>query len=87
VLINIKGKSGVIVFPSPSADGNVNVSITGKGAKTIILNDFAGRQLKKWENYENSTLRIEGLTSGSYLVTVIDVQTGTRFVERFVVNR
>lgn len=87
VLINIKGKSGLTVYPSPSSDGNVNVSLSGKGARTIVLNDFAGRQLKKWENYQNNTLRIEGLSSGSYLITVTDVQTGTRFVERFVVNR
>jgi hypothetical protein len=87
VLINIKGKAGLTVYPSPSADGNVNVSLTGKGARTIVLNDFAGRQLKKWDNYQNNTLRIEGLASGSYLITVTDVQTGERFVERFVVNR
>ena len=87
VLINIKGKAGMTVYPSPSSDGNVNVSLSGRGAKTIILNDLAGRQLKKWDNYAHNTLRIEGLSSGSYLISVTEVQTGTRFVERFVVNR
>jgi hypothetical protein len=87
VLINIKGKSGIIVYPSPSSDGNINVSIAGKGSKTITLTDVAGRQLRKWDNYQNNTLRIEGLSSGSYLVTVTDIQTGTRFVEKFVVNK
>jgi hypothetical protein len=87
VLINIKGKAGMVVFPSPSADGNVNVSMEGRGERTIVLNDFAGRQLRKWDNYQNNTLRIENLPSGSYLITVTEIQTGTRFVERFVVNK
>lgn len=87
VLINLKGKAGIVVYPSPSSDGNVNVSISGKGTNTIVLSDFAGRQLKKWNNYQNSTLRIENLSSGSYVLRVTDIQTGASFVERFVVNR
>ncbi len=86
VLITLKGKSGIVVYPSPSADGNINVSITGKGAKTVVLNDYTGRELKKWNNYENNTLRIEGLSSGIYLITVTENETGVKSVEKFVVN-
>lgn len=87
VLVNLKTKMGVTVYPSPSPDGNVNASFSGYGRKNVILNDIAGRQVKVWSNYDNSTLRIEGLVSGTYILSVIDIATGFREVQKFTVNR
>ena len=76
------------VYPTPSADGHVNVLFEEKGSvRDITLTDMNGRILKQWNALSNNTLQIENLGSGMYLLKVIVRETGYQTIERIIVSK
>lgn len=81
-------QQNVIVYPTPSADGHVNVLFEEKGSvRDITLTDMNGRILKQWNALSNNTLQIENLGSGMYLLKVIVRETGYQTIERIIVSK
>ncbi len=78
----------VIVYPTPSADGRVNVLFEEKGSvRDITLTDMNGRIVKQWNALFNNTLQIENLVSGMYLLKVTIRETGNQTIERIIVSK
>lgn len=72
VRINLQSSlvKGVIVYPQPSQNGTVQVSIAAPGSADIELFDESGKKIKGWNNYNYNTLTIEGLQNGIYIIKV-----------------
>ena len=78
----------IIVYPTPSVDGRVNVLFEEKGSvRDITLTDMNGRVIKQWNALSNNTLQIENLGSGMYLLKVTIRETGNQTIERVIVSK
>ncbi len=81
-----KGK--IILYPNPSSDGSVNVAFENREAiRDITLTDMFGRIVKQWQGTNGTTLRIENLIPGIYMIRVVERETGTQSIERIVIAK
>jgi hypothetical protein len=79
-------KAKIIVYPNPSANGNVNIVFEDKeGSRDITLINMNGYTVKQWKGYTNNTLLIDKLGKGSYLLRVLMQKTGIESVEKVVI--
>jgi len=77
----------VIVYPTPSNNGKVNVVFEEtNGTHDISLMDMTGRVIKQWRAVYNN-IQIENLASGMYHLRIVSRETGIQTVEKVVVSR
>ncbi|MBI2730902.1 MAG: T9SS type A sorting domain-containing protein [Sphingobacteriales bacterium] len=75
----------ILVYPNPN-NGNVNVILPGNIKDvSIILLDYSGKQIRKWDNLISPALKLSNLTKGVYLLQVYNSQTGEKSVEKITV--
>jgi hypothetical protein len=80
-------KGGVLVYPNPS-EGRVNISFDNASARRdLSVNDMSGRMVKQMKNITASSVSIDNLLPGIYVVRVLDLETGDMAVEKIVVNK
>ncbi len=78
----------VIIYPNPSSDGAVNISMDQNNVlRNISVIDLSGKLVKQLNNTTENNVRIENLQPGLYSVRIITVETGEQTVQKFVVNK
>lgn len=77
--INQANKANFELYPNPS---NGSVSINGIDNAEVILSDFSGKTFLNQNVNNNTSLDLNGLSNGTYLVTI--VQNGNRSVQTLV---
>lgn len=77
----------VVLYPNPSVDGRVTVSL-GKlnSLRDIQVVDLNGQLVQQWLSVNNNTQQINDLKRGNYIIRVIDHQTGTLTSEKLIVQ-
>jgi len=82
----VKGKT--IVYPNPSGNGHINIVFEDKNAtRDIVVTDMSGRTIKQFKAVSNNNIQIDNLNTGMYTVRIVDIETGTQEVQKFVVNK
>jgi len=80
--------SRTIVYPTPSADGRVNVIFNEKnGTRDIILTDMYGRTIRQWNGITGNTIQIDNLSKGMYSLRIVTRETGEQVMEKVMVGR
>ena len=88
IRIHEKNYSNSIIYPNPSKDGKVNVLFEKSDSIfDLLLSDFNGKIIRQWVGYSDNKLLIENLNPGYYNLTKINMVTGNRKTESFVVAR
>lgn len=77
--INQANKANFELYPNPS---NGSVSINGIDNAEVIVSDFSGKTFLNQNVNSNTSLDLNGLSNGTYLVTI--VQNGNRSVQTLV---
>ncbi len=79
-------KAKIIIYPNPSATGNVSIVFEDKeGARDITLINMNGQTVKQWKGITNNTLHIENLGKGMYTLKILMQETGTQSAEKIVI--
>lgn len=77
----------LIVYPTPSYTGNITVEATNN---TFIQNaqlcDISGRMIKQWNSITTSSLQINNLQTGTYVLKVMNSE-GEKFTRKVFVLR
>jgi hypothetical protein len=77
----------LLVYPNPSANGNVNVVFDDNNSvRDVQVSDAAGRTIKQFKSITNNLLLIENLKSGFYTIKVTNRNTAATTVEKVVVK-
>jgi hypothetical protein len=77
--INEANKANFELYPNPS---NGSVSINGIDNAEVIVSDLSGKAFINQSVNNNTSLDLNGLSNGTYLVTI--VQNGNRSVQTLV---
>jgi hypothetical protein len=77
----------LIVYPTPTTDGKVNVSFEDAAIRDITVSDMSGRVIRQMRGVSNNNITIENLTPGMYNLLVIIPATGEQAVAKIVVNK
>jgi hypothetical protein len=85
---SIRGEGAAIktlIFPNPSATGNINVIFENAAPKNVLIIDAAGRLVKSYPNEINS-VEVTGLRKGFYMLQIIDRKLGIKKSQKIVVQ-
>lgn len=78
----------MIVFPNPSANGQVSVVFEEKqGTRDVTLSDLSGRLIKQWKGISYTTIQMDNLKPGMYMLQVIVKETGYTSTEKIIVTQ
>jgi len=85
--INPLENKEVVLYPNPSVDGRVTVSL-GKfnSLRDIQVIDLNDQLVQQWLSVNNNSQQINDLKRGNYIVRVIDHQTGILTSEKLIVQ-
>ncbi|HEX4958092.1 MAG TPA: T9SS type A sorting domain-containing protein [Lacibacter sp.] len=76
----------VSVYPNPSR-GIVNVAIPeGVGVVDVVLEDFTGKQVQRWNSMNVRNLQLNNLKPGIYMLRINARSTGEQAVERILIQ-
>jgi hypothetical protein len=85
--VTFSGNIRISVFPNPALNGNATIVLPqDAGRMNIMLVDFAGRVIQKWENNRESTISLSKLRRGAYTLRVMFTDSGDVISERIIVN-
>lgn len=77
----------MIIYPNPSSTGRVMIVFNeNKLVRDIILVDMYGKRVKQWRGLTDNNLEIDNLTSGMYLLQVVDKESGEQTSTKIVVT-
>jgi uncharacterized protein (DUF2141 family) len=78
----------ILLYPNPTSTGTVNVVFDdATTVRDIYITDMSGRIMKQWKGVTNSSLVIDNLKSGVYMIRILDTQSGSQTTEKLVVNQ
>ena len=63
----------MLIYPNPGS--SVNVLFGSSSVRDISITDLSGKQIKRWHNYSDDNITINGLQKGMYMLQVIDKYT------------
>jgi hypothetical protein len=76
----------VSVYPNPGR-GTVNVAIPeGVGTVDVVLEDFTGKQVQRWNSMNVRNLQLNNLKPGIYMLRINARSTGEQTVERILIQ-
>jgi hypothetical protein len=75
----------MLIYPNPGS--TVNVLFGSSSIREVWINDLGGKQIRRWNNYSDDNLTIEGLQTGLYMLMVVDKNTGGKTISKILVNR
>ncbi len=89
VLVNSASEPDkIVIYPNPSTDGSVNISVGQSGtARNISIIDFSGKLVRQINNTTENSIQVQNLYPGIYNVRIINLETGAQGVQKFVVNK
>ena len=77
----------MIVYPNPSSNGRVMIVFNeNKLVRDIMLVDMYGKLVRQWRGITDNNLEIDKLTSGTYLLNVINRESGEKTSTKIVVS-
>ena len=76
----------MVVYPNPSATGNITVLFGNNSNRKIMISDMSGRMVKQWNNYTDGDLTVTGLKTGVYMLVVSEIGTNNKTVEKIIVT-
>jgi len=76
--------STINIYPNPAID-IINIDIEGQLDYQVSFYDFEGKLINKSTN--SSSIKIETIPQGNYMLQIIDLKTGQEIVERIVIGR
>jgi len=89
-IIMVNGSSSkngsVLVYPTPTNNGNVIIAFDNTDRKDLLLIDMSGKIIKKASGIASNSYPINGLAPGIYFIKVINQSTGDA-VERKIISR
>lgn len=75
----------LLIYPNPGS--TVNVLFGSSSIRDISVTDLSGKQIKRWNNYSDDNLTITGLTTGLYMLQVMDRSTKAKIVSKILISR
>ena len=82
--INELANTIINIYPNPAAD-NIYIDVQGDLKFRANLFDLNGKLIKTISNY--NLLTVDSIPSGSYLLEIIDLETGQKIIERVVISK
>lgn len=76
----------LLVYPNPSASGQVTVSFSDSRDRQISLVDISGRIVRQWNGIRDQQWQITGLTPGTYLLRSLETSTQSVQVTKLLVQ-
>ncbi|MBK8142532.1 MAG: T9SS type A sorting domain-containing protein [Chitinophagaceae bacterium] len=82
------GKQDLIIYPNPSANGQVNVVFEKISYPfNVELFDMNGRLVKKWMNFNETRLTMTNVLPGVYTLKVWVHDTQEQITGKIIVSR
>jgi hypothetical protein len=75
----------MLIYPNPGS--TVNVLFGSSSVRDVLLTDLSGKQVKRWNNYSEDNLTIADLTTGMYMLQVLDRNTKAKTVSKILVSK
>jgi hypothetical protein len=75
----------MLIYPNPGSA--VNVLFGASSIRDIVITDLSGKQIKRWNDYHDDNLTINGLQRGMYMLRVIDKKTMGTVVEKIMISK
>jgi hypothetical protein len=76
----------MLVYPNPGTYDNMNVLFGKSSIRDISIVDLSGRIIRRWNNYSDDNLTIQGLQVGLYMLVVADRINGGKITERIMIT-
>jgi hypothetical protein len=87
-LVNgVKSKTKSIIFPNPASGSTASILFSSNVSKNITITDLAGRQVKMWKAYSDQSLKIGNLIPGMYLISIQEIKTGEKELQRLIISQ
>lgn len=91
VIRSVQGEGAgpkLVIYPNPSTDGRVQMVFEdANSARHIVISDMSGRIVRQYSNVLNSSMTIDGLSSGLFTARVINQATGESTLQKFVIQQ
>ncbi|MEN9548168.1 MAG: hypothetical protein RIR12_759 [Bacteroidota bacterium] len=88
---SVKGlhqKGGIILFPNPSNDGKINILFEDRNVvKNVTVTDIGGRIVNQVNGISTSSMVVDNLETGIYIIRVLVPSTGEQVFEKIVVAK
>ncbi len=81
----VKTKTNSLVYPNPAKSGNATIAFNNNNAKNIFITDMSGRQIESYKSYSDHELKPGKLKPGMYLISIQNIQSGEREVQRLII--
>ena len=75
----------MLIYPNPGSI--VNVLFGSSSVRDIMITDLSGKQIKRWNDYRDDNITIDGLQTGMYMLLVTDKNSLKRVVEKIMINK
>jgi hypothetical protein len=75
----------MLIYPNPGS--SVNVLFGSTSVRNISITDLSGKLIKRWNDYGDDNITINGLQTGMYMLQVIDKYTRAKTVSKLLISR
>ena len=89
VLINLKGHGSKIkIYPQPASSAGITIEFVNSAgrSKDLVLMDALGNKIRSWHNYMAGQLFLPGLKAGVYLIKEVNKNSGTKTINKFIIQ-
>lgn len=74
----------MLIYPNPGS--SVNVLFGSSSIRDISITDLSGKLIKRWNDYSDDNITINGLQTGMYMLRVIDKYTHGTSVSKILIK-
>ena len=75
----------MLIYPNPGS--TINVLFGSSSIRDISISDLSGSLVKRWNDYRDDNLTVNGLQTGMYMLIVIDKNTSRKTISKILINR
>lgn len=88
VLINSSANAAfsVLIYPNPSANGNINITFSDGSVKDLQLTDNSGRTVRTVKNLSSNQYSLTNIRSGLYFLSIVHPSSGETITRKIVVK-
>jgi hypothetical protein len=74
-----------LIYPNPGS--TINVLFGSSSIRDISISDLSGKLVKRWNDYRDDNLTVNGLQTGMYLLLIYDKNTSGKTIHKILINR
>ena len=75
----------MLIYPNPGS--TINVLFGSSSIRDISISDLSGKLVKRWNDYRDDNITVNGLQTGMYMLIVIDKNTSRKTISKILINR